>query len=108
LLFGLLKEEAGEEVVVSPKFKLSPHQFEEIRRRRELGRATRPRMFRRQRSKGGVSRSCKPWASSVQNSPPTPSSQIRAKIEVWQEDIFRLWGHTGESLPLVERDMDVG
>ena len=31
MLFGLLKEEAGEEVVVSPKFKLSPHQFEEIR-----------------------------------------------------------------------------
>ena len=52
--------------------------------------------------------SCKPWASSVQNSPLTPSSQIRAKIEVWQEDIFRLWGRTGESLPLVERDMDVG
>ena len=52
--------------------------------------------------------SCKPWASSVQNSPPTPSSRIRAKIEVWQEDIFRLWGRTGESLPLVERDMDVG
>jgi hypothetical protein len=52
--------------------------------------------------------SCKPWASSVQNSPPAPSSQIRAKIEVWQEDIFRPWGGTGESLPLVERDMDVG
>jgi hypothetical protein len=55
--------------------------------------------------------SCKPWASSVQNSPPTPSSQIRAKIEVWQEDIFRLWGRTGESLRinlLVDRDMDVG
>ena len=52
--------------------------------------------------------SCKPWASSVQNSPPTPFSQIRAKIEVWQEDIFHLWGHTGESLSLVERDMDVG
>jgi len=47
----------------------------------------------------------------VQNSPPTPSSQIRAKIEVWQEDIFRLWGRTGESLRinlLVDRDMDVG
>ena len=55
--------------------------------------------------------SCKPWASSVQNSPPTPSSQIRSKIEVWQEDIFRLWGRTGESLRinlLVDRDMDVG
>jgi len=35
--------------------------------------------------------SCKPWASSVQNSPLTPSR-----------------GRTGESLPLVERDMDVG
>jgi hypothetical protein len=40
--------------------------------------------------------------------PANPSRQIRAKIEVWQEDIFRLWGRTGESLPLVERDMDVG
>jgi hypothetical protein len=40
--------------------------------------------------------------------PANPSSQIRAKIEVCQEDIFRLWGRTGESLPLVERDMDVG
>jgi hypothetical protein len=55
--------------------------------------------------------SCKPWAPSVQNSSPAPTSQVRAKIEVWQDDIFRLWGRTGESLrinPLVERDMDAG
>ncbi len=50
----------------------------------------------------------KPWSPSTQNLSSRTNSQIRAKIEVWQEDIFRLWGRTGESLPLVERDMDVG
>jgi hypothetical protein len=49
--------------------------------------------------------SCKPWAPFAQDSLQAPTSQIRAKIEVWQDDIFRLWGHTGESLsvnPLVD------
>jgi hypothetical protein len=54
--------------------------------------------------------SCKPWAPSAQNSSPASSSQIRAKIEVWQDDIFRLWGRTGESLPInppVDRETNV-
>jgi hypothetical protein len=49
----------------------------------------------------------KPWAPSIQNLSSTPITQIRARIEVWQDDIFRLWGRTGESLPinpLVDRD----
>jgi hypothetical protein len=39
-----------------------------------------------------------------------PNTQIRAKIEVWEEDIFRLWGRTGESSsinPLVHRGTHV-
>jgi len=39
----------------------------------------------------------KPWASSTQNLSSTANTQITAKIEVWEEDIFRLWGRTGES-----------
>jgi hypothetical protein len=44
--------------------------------------------------------SCKPWAPSAQESSLIPSSQITAKIEVWQDDIFRLWGRTGEGLQI--------
>jgi hypothetical protein len=42
----------------------------------------------------------KPWAPSTRNSSSTPTTQIRARIEVWRDDVFRLWGRTGESLPI--------
>jgi hypothetical protein len=35
---------------------------------------------------------CQPWAPARQNRPTTGTTPIRAKIEVWQEDILRLWG----------------
>jgi hypothetical protein len=34
---------------------------------------------------------CTPWMS-PRTSQPAPSSQSRAKIEIWREDIGRLWG----------------
>jgi len=52
----------------------------------------------------------KPWAPSTQNLSSTTNSQIRAKIEVWEEDIFRLWSRTGESSsinPLADRGTHV-
>jgi hypothetical protein len=39
----------------------------------------------------------KPWAPSTQDLSSTPTTQIRAKIEVWEADIFRLWGRAGDS-----------
>jgi hypothetical protein len=51
------------------------------------------------------------WAPSTRNSSSTPATQIRARIEVWQEDIFRLWGRAEDShaidplgKPVLDRD----
>jgi hypothetical protein len=43
----------------------------------------------------------KPWAPSTQDLSSTPSSQIRARIEVWEADIFRLWG-SAEDNPVID------
>ena len=35
---------------------------------------------------------CKPWAPSSQVLPSAPPTQTRARIEVWGENLVRLWG----------------
>jgi hypothetical protein len=35
---------------------------------------------------------CKPWTPSSQPLPSAPPTQSRARIEVWGEDLVRLWG----------------
>jgi hypothetical protein len=35
---------------------------------------------------------CKPWTPSSQALPSAPPNQSRARIEVWGEDVVRLWG----------------
>lgn len=35
---------------------------------------------------------CKPWTPSSQQLSSAPPTQSRAKIEVWGEDLVRLWG----------------
>jgi len=35
---------------------------------------------------------CKPWAPSRQALPSAPATQSRAAIEVWSEDLVRVWG----------------
>jgi hypothetical protein len=53
----------------------------------------------------------KPWAPSTQDLSSTSTTQIRAKIEVWEADIYRLWGRAEEnpvidplSKPILDRD----
>jgi hypothetical protein len=43
----------------------------------------------------------KPWAPSTQDLSSTPGSQIRARIEVWEADILRLWGRA-EDNPVID------
>jgi hypothetical protein len=43
----------------------------------------------------------KPWAPSTQDLSSTPTTQIRAKIEVWEADIYRLWGRD-EDNPVID------
>ena len=35
---------------------------------------------------------CKPWTPSSQALPSAPPTQSRARIEVWSEDLVRVWG----------------
>jgi hypothetical protein len=49
---------------------------------------------------------CMPWMSS-RTSQPAPPSQSRARIEIWREDIPRLWGgpeSSGDNVPLPQID----
>jgi hypothetical protein len=43
----------------------------------------------------------KPWAPSTQDLSSTSTTQIRAKIEVWEADIYRLWGRAEDS-PVID------
>jgi hypothetical protein len=43
----------------------------------------------------------KPWAPSTQDLSSTSTTQIRAKIEVWEADIYRLWGRAEEN-PVID------
>jgi hypothetical protein len=43
----------------------------------------------------------KPWAPSTQDLSSTPTTQILAKIEVWEADIYRLWGRA-EDNPVID------
>ena len=43
----------------------------------------------------------KPWAPSTQDLSSTSTTQIRAKIEVWEADIYRLWGRA-EDNPVID------
>jgi len=42
---------------------------------------------------------CKPWAPSSQARPSAPPNQSRARIEVWSEDLVRLWGGDNSASP---------
>jgi hypothetical protein len=48
----------------------------------------------------------KPWAPSTQALSSTPTTQIRAKIEVWREDIVRLWGSDREVMRMTGKDLE--
>jgi hypothetical protein len=48
----------------------------------------------------------KPWAPSTQALSSTPTTQIRAKIEVWREDIVRLWGSDSEVMRMTGKDVE--
>jgi hypothetical protein len=43
----------------------------------------------------------KPWAPSTQDLSSTSTTQIRAKIELWEADIYRLWGRAEDS-PVID------
>ena len=42
---------------------------------------------------------CKPWTPSSQALPSAPPTQSRARIEVWSEDLVRLWGGDNSASP---------
>jgi hypothetical protein len=48
----------------------------------------------------------KPWAPSTQALSSTPTTQIRAKTEVWREDIVRLWGSDSEVMRMTGKDLE--
>ena len=41
---------------------------------------------------------CAPWMPSGQSQPSVPTTQMRAHIEIWREDIVRLWSRDGTSV----------
>jgi hypothetical protein len=41
---------------------------------------------------------CAPWMPSRQSQPPVSSTQMRDRIEIWREDILRLWSRDGTSV----------
>jgi hypothetical protein len=41
---------------------------------------------------------CAPWMPSRQSQPSVSSTQMRARIEIWREDILRLWSRDGTSV----------
>ena len=42
---------------------------------------------------------CKPWVPSAQALASAPPTQSRARIEVWGEDLIRLWGGDRHNAP---------
>ena len=42
---------------------------------------------------------CKPWTPASQALPSAPPTQSRARIEVWSEDLVRLWGGDNSASP---------